>query len=69
MDTTTIARSETGCGFGIAILHNTRSGVYHVARYGTRGVVANKYVVISNHATETEARAAGNRHWLAERAS
>lgn len=68
MNTETIAQAPTARGFGIAVLRNTYSGNFHVARYATRGGgIAGKFVVISNHTTETDARQAANREWAADR--
>ena len=68
MNTETIAQAPTARGFGIAVLRNTYSGTFHVARYATRGAgIAGKFVVISSHATEAAARQAANTEWAADR--
>ena len=70
MNTETIAQAPTAHGFGIAVLRNLRSDSFHVARYATRGTgIAGKFVVISNHATEADARARANREWAADKAA
>lgn len=68
MNTETIAQAPTARGFGIAVLRNTYSDTFHVARYATRGVgIASTFVVISNHATEEGARKRANTEWAADR--
>ena len=62
MNTETIAQAPTARGYGIAVLRNTRSGQFHVAR-----TFRGKFVVISNHGTEADARKAGNAEWAADR--
>jgi len=62
MNTETIAQAATTRGYGIAVLRNLRSGQFHTAR-----TYRGKFVVISNHATEADARARANREWTRDR--
>ena len=63
MDFTTIQVANTINGFAIGLIKCTRDGSYSVVRVDRK----NKFITISNHKTEAEARKAANKEWAADK--
>lgn len=58
-----IQSANTSNGFAIGIVHNARSGKFLVVRMDRQS----RFITISAHVSESDARIRANREWAADR--